>query len=264
LEAKPGAEASGGVSPLDFLLGVMGDPAASPRQRVKAVAVAARYTHALAGAPEAPTVIVLEDKFGFKVDPEVARAERDDCVREETLQASDPELVQIGKRRAERVALVKFPDRYTEADRGADRKRLNELDAKRRSGKKLTPQEDAEEAHLTMRVLNPDVKEFAFPMSRIAELEERFVVGESPLTAAEEDELKDLRAKHPEMAADVDKLDHLYRYHMRREEKIAVQAGLHWLDGRRVARVKYGSLRDQTKSVSLREWERKQLRIRGG
>ena len=95
--------------------------------------------------------------------------------------------MQIGKRRAERVARVKFPDGYTSVDRGADRKRLDELNSKRRSGKKLTPEEDAEEAHLTVRVLNPDVKEFEWPMWRLAELEERFVVGESPLSAAEED-----------------------------------------------------------------------------
>ena len=76
--------------------------------------------------------------------------------------------MQIGKRRAERVARVKFPDGYTSVDRGADRKRLDELNSKRRSGKKLTPEEDAEEAHLTVRVLNPDVKEFEWPMWRLA------------------------------------------------------------------------------------------------
>lgn len=265
LRAKPGAEGSEGVSPLNFLLGVMGHPEATPRQRVKAATVAARYTNPRAGGSAVPAAVVVEDKFGFKVDPELARAERDDSAREATLEewysrkknssykekVSDHELVQIGKRRAERVARVKFPDGYTSVDRGADRKRLDELNSKRRSGKKLTPEEDAEEAHLTVRVLNPDVKEFEWPMWRLAELEERFVVGESPLSAAEEGELKDLRGRYPEIAADVDKLDHRYRYLRRREEKIAEKAGLHWLDGRRVAEAKYGSLRDRNKRVSL-------------
>jgi hypothetical protein len=278
LEAK-GAEASGGVSPLDFLLGVMGDPAATPRQRVKTAAIAARYTHARAGAPEPPTVIVLEDKFGFKVDAEVARAERDDMVRESKLRsfipssaegiAAEGELEQIHERREERVARVKFPYDYTSVDREADRKRLNELESKRRSGKKLTSEEDAEEAHLAARVLNPEVKapfpnvewlrtlrearesKVDCPESRIAELEERFVVGETPLTAAEEDELNDLRRRYPGIAAEVDRLDHRYRYCVRREEEKAVEAGFHWLDARREARIKCERLRDPTKTVAL-------------
>jgi hypothetical protein len=258
LEAKPGAEASGGISPLDFLLGVMGDPAATPRQRVKAAAIAARYTHARAGAPEAPTVIVVEDEFGFKVDPELARAERDDRLRESRLgefkkgsaeaRAAEGELAQIRKRRAERIAEVKFPDRYVFLQRGADRKRLDELNSKRRSGKKLTAEENAEEAHLAMRVLNPETIEFGpgwllkargervegemkWPMSRIAELEERFVVGETPLTLAEEEELKDLRGRYLDIAADVDRLDHRDRYRRRRGYEIHIARAMSWKNG---------------------------------
>jgi hypothetical protein len=61
---KPVAESSGGggPSPLDFLLGVMADPAATPRQRAKAAAIAARYKHAYAGGAEAPSIIVAEDR----------------------------------------------------------------------------------------------------------------------------------------------------------------------------------------------------------
>src|SRR5438105_8839104 len=40
LEATSATDWSGGASPLDFLLGVMADPAATPRQRVKAAGVA--------------------------------------------------------------------------------------------------------------------------------------------------------------------------------------------------------------------------------
>src|SRR6266516_2625881 len=72
LEATSATDRSGGgdggLSPLDFLLGVMGDPTATPRQRVKAAAVAARYKHAYAHAlgTDAPSMTVVEDKFGFK------------------------------------------------------------------------------------------------------------------------------------------------------------------------------------------------------
>jgi hypothetical protein len=231
-EVWPGAEGSagGGLSPVDFLLGVMADPAATPRQRAKAAAIAARYKHAYVGGAEAPSIIAAEDKFGFKVAPELARAERDDRVREIRLGEFKPrsaegtaaarELEQIRQRRAERVAQVKFPDGYFQGDQEADKKRLQQLYSKRLSRKKLTPEEDAEEAHLAVRVLNPDVKEsvpdlrwlrqiqIEWPTTRIAELDERVVGGET-LTAAEEVERQDLRRRYPQSAAQSDTLDHL-------------------------------------------------------
>jgi hypothetical protein len=297
LEAKPSADGSGGVQPLDFLLGVMSDPAASPRQRVKAAAVAARYTHAHAGWREAPAMIVVEDKFGFKVDPELARAERDDQILEGRLAVFKPrsaeglaaqrELEQIAKCRAERMAVVKFPADYTSHDRGADQERLDTLYSKRGSRNKLTAEEEAEEAHLAVRVLNPKVEklvpsiewlresEMEWPMSRIVELEERFVVGETPLTAAEADELNDLRGRYPEIATEVDKLDHQYRYWLRRETEITekeipekviadkgntLEDGLRWLEAhrkaRRAAMDKCQPLRDLKKFADVKDLRR--------
>jgi len=199
LEAKASNGDGGGpLSPLDFLLGVMSDPTATPRQRVKAAGVAAHYKHAAAG-PEAPTMMVAEDKFGFKVDPDLACAERDDRVRESRLKlfkersaegiAAKPELEKIQTRRTERLAQVKFPDGYTYGDREPDQKRLGELYSKRLARKRLTPEEDAEETHLAVRVLNPKVVkpevklaewclEMEWPTTRIAELDERVVGGE--------------------------------------------------------------------------------------
>jgi hypothetical protein len=46
---------------LDFLLGVMNDPAATPRQRVKAACVAARYKHAYPSRPKARQLTPNED-----------------------------------------------------------------------------------------------------------------------------------------------------------------------------------------------------------
>jgi uncharacterized protein YnzC (UPF0291/DUF896 family) len=268
LGAKPSAEGSEGVSPLNFLLGVMGHPEATPRQRVKAAVIAARYTHARAGGSEAPRVTVVEDKFGFKVDPQLARVERDERVRERRLGgfkphspaglAAERELEKIRKRRTERLALVKFPTDYTDGDREADQTRLNELYSKRLSRKKLTPEEDAEEAHLAVRVLNPDVKEsvpdlrwlrkiqMEWPTTRIAELDERVVGGEI-LTAAEEAERQDLRRRYPQSAAQSDTLDHLYRYSLHKETEIAVKAGMEWAKALEAARDKCERLRDLTK-----------------
>jgi hypothetical protein len=250
---KPVAESSGGggPSPLDFLLGVMADPAATPRQRAKAAAIAARYKHAYAGGVEAPSIIVAEDKFGFKVDPELARAERDDRLREIRLGEFKPhsaegiaaarELEQIRQRRAERVAQVKFPDGYFHGDREADKKRLQQLYSKRLSRKKFTPEEDAEEAHLAVRVLGPvavpvlspevakarqlEPMTIEWPTSRIAELDERVVGGET-LTAAEEAERQDLRRRYPDSAAQADMIDHRYRYWNRKEFEIAEKSGM--------------------------------------
>jgi hypothetical protein len=99
-----------------------------------------------------------------------------------------------------------------------------------------------------VRVVNPDMK---WPMCRIAELEERFVVGETPLTTAEQDELNDLRGRHPEIAADVDRLDHRYRYCVRREEEKAEGAGLNFWDARQAARNKCEHLRDPRKMATV-------------
>jgi hypothetical protein len=276
LEAKPAAEGGGAgdLSPLDFLLGVMNDPAATPRQRVKAAGVAARYKHAYAGAADAPTVTVGEDKFGFKVDPVLARAERDDRVREATLWATaytrkkgsqeeklaELELEQIGKCRAGRVALLSFPDGYAFEDRQNDENRLAQLYSKRSSRKKLAPEEEAEEAHLAVRVLNPKavkpkVKvagwrlEMEWPTTRIADLDERVVGGET-LTAAEEAERQDLRRRYPQSAAQADGLDHRYRYWLRRETEIAENAGMEFSKALRAAHDKCEQLRDPTKIAS--------------
>jgi hypothetical protein len=280
-EAKPtanggggeGGGEGGGLSPLDFLLGVMADSTATPRQRVKAAAVAARYKHAYAHAlgTNAPTVLVVEDKFGFKVDPELARAERDDRLREATLGATaytrkkgsreeklaEEESEQIGKRRAERLARLSFPDGYAYADLQNDQNRLAQLSSKRSSRKKLTAEEDAEEAHLAVRVLHPKAKpeprvfvagpmHMKWPTTRIAELDERVVGGET-LTGPEEAERQDLRRRYPQSAAQADKLDHLYRYRLRKETDIAKNTGLELSKALDAAHAKCDGLRDPTK-----------------
>jgi hypothetical protein len=229
----------GGKSPLDFLLGVMSDPTATPRQRVKAAGVAARYKHAYASGPEAPSFVVVEDKFGFKVAPELARAERDDLLREQMLhenwyrrekgseeeKAADQELAQIRKRRTERLALLQYPQGYTVDDVAKDRKRLEQLRKARFERKKLTPEEDAEEAHLAARVTSYQLNPAVLAKPRIRDLEERRAVG-FELSSAEEAELKDLRGRYPELAAEIDELDLLYLYEFGRELEIAHRAGL--------------------------------------
>jgi hypothetical protein len=73
-QAVGGADSSGGdcggLDPLSFLLGVMRDEAAAPRERFKAARIAARYQH----KPPARPAHLVEDEFGFKIDPAVAKA----------------------------------------------------------------------------------------------------------------------------------------------------------------------------------------------
>jgi uncharacterized protein YnzC (UPF0291/DUF896 family) len=91
-------------------------------------------------------------------------------------------------------------------------------------------------------------------VSKIAALEERRAGGET-LTAAEGDELKDLRSQYPEIAADVDRLDHRYRYWLRREREKSEKAG-HGLDGYLAARDKCERLRDPRKMANLEDLRR--------
>ena len=372
--AVPEGRNSGDSDPLDFLLGVMRDPEAAPRQRVRRARVAARYKH----RPPERSVNLVEDEFGFKIDPAVAKAIREiktQCDVLSVARASKPSPADIKKtedllaRLHEHIETIDCPDGYGEVDLDNDEKRVAELQARRRTKVKATPDEDAEEAFLVARcevyratpkhqawrrifelekyrtlgysltttefseleelrarfptldqqlagidwtngdpdlgsqvetklretrergvecdreqakaavieevrqenlarkrktsderLINPDLKwpilinpDMKWPMWRIAELEERFVIGETPLTAAEQDELSDLRSRYPEIAADVDRLDHRYRYCVRQEEEKAKEAGLRWLDGSRAARDKCEHLRDPRKMATVTE-----------
>jgi hypothetical protein len=143
---------------------------------------------------------------------------------------------------------------------------LGQLYSKRLSRKKLTPEEEAEEAHLAVRVLHPQVDmlegvppifswqaeyEMKWPMTRMVELEERVLAGDT--TAAEEDELRDLRSRHPEIAADVDRLDNEYNYWVRQETEKAKKAGLDGWGARQAAEQKCEQLRDPRKMLDLRD-----------
>jgi hypothetical protein len=303
--AAPEGRSNGGFDPLDFLLGVMRDPEAAPRQRVRAARVAARYKH----QPPERLVNLVEDEFGFKIDPVVAKVVREIKTQWDALSpayASKPSPADIKERESlharlcENIETIDCPDGYGGRDLEKDDERLQELN-ERRIKAKLTPEEIAEEAYLVsrtevyratpkhqawgriyelekyralgytlntselselealraqfptaaqqvagsdwtkgdmglsleiarkeeearqsgveldpeqaktavieevrrenlarkrktsdVRVVNPDMK---WPMWRVAELEERFVVGETPLTAAEQEELKDLRGQ---------------------------------------------------------------------
>ena len=74
------------VTPLGFLLGVMRDADAPPHLRIRVAPMVAPYVHAkrvTADASENPveTAVVVDDPYGFKIEPAVARVLRDDTQR---------------------------------------------------------------------------------------------------------------------------------------------------------------------------------------
>ena len=82
------------VTPLGFLLGVMRDADTAPHLRIRVAGMVAPYVHAkrvTADPSESPveTVVVVDDPYGFKIEPAVARALRDDKQRLEFLWSSE-------------------------------------------------------------------------------------------------------------------------------------------------------------------------------
>jgi hypothetical protein len=202
--------------PLDFLLGVMRDPEVIPRQRVRAARIAARYMHQ---PPERP-VHLVEDEFGFKIDPVAAKAVREidallaQAVREINSREEQekrgrsllpyPALYENKKRLDARLReyleSIECPDGYGWRDLEKDEERLQRLAEQRGWSKgKLRPDDDAEQAYLMtrMEVYRRTPKHEAW--CRFTKLEQARWEGRE-LTAVELAELDDLRARFPTAA----------------------------------------------------------------
>ncbi len=145
------------LSPLEFLMAVMTDPEAAPRQRMRAAQVAARYKHrpADAQAPAEP----VEDEFGFSIDPQVARTIREVVQQSDYLaDLSEPCPSDVQKHRGllkylhQQIATVGYSEVYGWADLRNDETRLKEIRELKTRRHKLPPEVDAEEAYLITRV----------------------------------------------------------------------------------------------------------------
>lgn len=155
---KPEASANANLSPLDYLLSVMNDPDAKPHQRIKAAGIAARYKHKPLEA--APMPLVVEDRFGFKVDTAHARMVRDVWVQNRFLWPSwvyntsrdiEAKRKRLGEWLDEQAKLLECPATYTGLDYENDRARLEGFVERHWRQEKFTPGEDAEEAYLVAR-----------------------------------------------------------------------------------------------------------------
>ncbi len=154
--------------PLDYLVSVMHDPDAAPRDRIKAARAAAPYVHARPEMDDMP--IVIEDPFGFPVGSVLAREIREDqdptMKKPKTVQEAvdlynalgKPQLQKSGYQKPDakfdkRLKEIDCPTSYGGQDAAMDEARITYLSSKSPSSKDpLTSDEAAERDHLQFRV----------------------------------------------------------------------------------------------------------------
>jgi hypothetical protein len=145
------------LSPLDFFLAVMRDPDAPFPLRTKAARIVAPFVHPKPSSRRAD--LVIDDPFGFVIDPVAARELRDADWRNELIEWN---IYRLDPKRIVRAPFSELqralgestpcPKEYTSADAAADEARMAQLRGKTIGGSGLTAEEDAEEAHLFGRV----------------------------------------------------------------------------------------------------------------
>jgi hypothetical protein len=212
------------VTPLGFLLGVMADADTPAHLRIRVAAIVAPYVHArrAAGDPSknpVENVVVVDDPYGFKVEPAVARAFRDDKQRLAFLWSLEnypynnkfaEERETLANRIAEIGKTLECPPGYKGVDARADALRLKTLD--RKPDQALTAAEDAEQAHLIARIeaykACPTVQ-----AARTREIDLQLKKVNEPLTPAEESELAVSQAHSPYPPYDITK-EHSYRSYL--------------------------------------------------
>jgi hypothetical protein len=145
------------LTPLDFFLTVMRDPDAPFPLRTKAARIVAPFVHPKPSAREAD--LVIDDPFGFVIDPVAARELRDADWRNDLIWRNsyrlDRKRIRMTPTCNLEIALgqsTHCPKEYTSADAAADKVRMERLRQKYFSPSGLTPEEDAEEAHLFGRI----------------------------------------------------------------------------------------------------------------
>jgi hypothetical protein len=206
-QAVGGADSSGGdcsrLDPLSFLLGVMRDEAAAPRERFEAARIAARYQH----KPPKRPVHLVEDEFGFKIDPAVAKAVAEIKARCGTAAPANSADARSGDARLrDHIDTIKCPDCYGSLDLLRDEARLSEFRAGRGPRAKLTPEEAAERDYLMTRteVYRASGRHHAW--CRMAQLGHYRALGYT-LSDGQRAELERLQAQFPTVAQQVDGID---------------------------------------------------------
>jgi hypothetical protein len=213
------AAANPAISPLDFLLGIMRDPNASSELRIRAAAQAAPFIHAKPGTARpgdpAGTAKLIDGTGAFTIDNAVAKALRDAYHRlGELVRKKDPlsaaelkEESNLRVRIADRARAIGCAAGYGLKQAQQDNNRLHQLYCKRISppscgGGALPDGEDTEEAQLRARVAAFEESPEGCARRRIRDLEmQNFCGGRS---AAEQNELDNLRTLYPDLPLDPD------------------------------------------------------------
>ena len=112
---------------------------------MRAARVAARYKH----RPPEDLPCLVEDEFGFKIDPAVAKAVCE--IKRQALRSDTRKQERLAAWLREHIETIACPDSYGGLDLENDEKRSQELRERRGTKVKLSAEEDAEEAYLTTR-----------------------------------------------------------------------------------------------------------------
>ena len=148
-----------GLMPLPFLLAVLNDAKTPAAIKLKVASATMPYTHPRQSTrPAKPSVAT--DRFGFTVEPALARKLRNEIARFSVLKKRrnpHPRDRETMQKLNEKI-LAKFatlqspcPSCYSAQQAATDKEKIEYLWRKRRSRRKLTPDEDAALAHINAR-----------------------------------------------------------------------------------------------------------------
>ena len=148
-----------GIMPLPFLLRVLNDAKAPAAIKVKVASATMPYTHPRQSTrPAKPSVVT--DRFGFTVEPVLARKLRNEIARFSVLKKRrnphprDRKTIQkLNEKIDVKLATLQCPcpSGYSAKQAASDKEKIEYLWRKRRSRRKLTPNEDAVLAHINAR-----------------------------------------------------------------------------------------------------------------
>jgi hypothetical protein len=148
-----------GIMPLPFLLRVLNDGKAPAAIKVKVASATMPYTHPRQSTrPAKPSVVT--DRFGFTVEPALARRLRNEIARLSVLKKRrhphprDQKVIQkLNEKIDVKLATLQCPclSGYSAKQAASDKEKIEYLWRKRRSRRKLTPNEDAVLAHINAR-----------------------------------------------------------------------------------------------------------------
>jgi hypothetical protein len=216
---KAGAEAGDkcpGLMPLDFLLSVIRHPKTPAALQVKVSLATLPYIHPKQSS-RPPKAAGVADRYGFEVDPALAKKLRNKIARLAQLKRrrsphpGDQKTIQRLHQEANlMIAALQCPcpSRYNDKAPANDRQRLERLWRKRRSRAKLTPAEDGELARLNARYMafasGPEARARA-RIDALREKDRRFRNGTGPrLGRCERAELRGLATLYPREIPEID------------------------------------------------------------